>query len=67
MMGGLCGATVVAAGGESIALGMVLGVIGGIVGTYGGYQARTRLVKALGVRDVVTVQLALAGNFTAGH
>jgi uncharacterized membrane protein len=53
VMGGLCGATVVAAGGESIALGVVLGVIGGIVGTYGGYQARMRLVKALGVPDVV--------------
>jgi uncharacterized membrane protein len=53
VMGGLCGATIAVAGGESMALGIVLGVIGAIVGTYGGYQARTRSVKALGVPDVV--------------
>jgi len=53
VMGGLCGATVAVAGGESLAVGIVLGVIGAIVGTYGGYQARTRSVKALGVPDIV--------------
>jgi uncharacterized membrane protein len=53
VMGGLCGATIAVGGGESMALGIVLGVIGAIVGTYGGYQARTRSVKALGVPDVV--------------
>lgn len=53
VMGGLCGATVALAGGESIALGVVLGAAGGIAGAYGGYQVRTRLVKALGVPDVV--------------
>jgi uncharacterized membrane protein len=52
-MGGLCGATVAVAGGESIVLGIVVGAVGGIAGCYGGYQARTRLVKALGVPDVV--------------
>jgi uncharacterized membrane protein len=31
----------------------VVGAVGGIAGCYGGYQARTRLVKALGVPDVV--------------
>jgi uncharacterized membrane protein len=53
LMGGLCGATVAVAGGASIAIGIVLGVLGGIAGAYGGYQARTRAVKALGVPDVV--------------
>ncbi len=53
VMGGLCGATVGVAGGESIALGIVVGILGAIVGTYGGYFARTRSVKALGVPDVV--------------
>ena len=53
VMGGLCGATVGVAGGESIALGIVVGILGAIVGTYGGYFARTRSVKALGVLDVV--------------
>jgi uncharacterized membrane protein len=57
MMGALCGATVAVAGGEAIALGIVLGVVGALVGTYGGYQARTRLVKALGVPDVVIAVL----------
>jgi uncharacterized membrane protein len=53
VMGGLCGATVAVAGGASIAIGIVLGVLGGIAGAYGGYQVRTRTVKALGVPDVV--------------
>ena len=57
VMGALCGATVALAGGESIALGIVLGVAGGIAGAYGGYQVRTRLVKALGVPDVVIAVL----------
>jgi uncharacterized membrane protein len=56
-MGALCGVTVALAGGESIALGIVLGAAGGIAGTYGGYQVRTRLVKALGVPDVVIAVL----------
>jgi uncharacterized membrane protein len=57
LMGGLCGATIAVAGGASIAIGIVLGALGGIAGTYGGYQARTRLVRALGVPDVVIAVL----------
>jgi uncharacterized membrane protein len=57
VMGAVCGATVAVAGGEAIGLGIVLGVLGGIAGAYGGYQARTRLVKALGVPDVVIAVL----------
>lgn len=53
VMGGLCGATVGVAGGEPMVLGIALGVIGAIVGAYGGYQARIRLGKALGVPDFV--------------
>jgi len=53
VMGGLCGATVGVAGGEAIAIGIIVGILGAIVGTYGGYYARTRSVKALGVPDVV--------------
>jgi uncharacterized membrane protein len=30
----------------------VIGAVGGVVGCFGGYQARTRLVKALGTRDI---------------
>jgi uncharacterized membrane protein len=62
VMGALCGATVAVAGGEAIALGIVVGAVGAIVGCYGGYQARVRLVKALGVPDVV---IAVAEDIVA--
>ena len=43
--------------GERIVLGGVLGIMGALAGTYGGYQARTRLVKALGTPDFVIALL----------
>jgi uncharacterized membrane protein len=49
--GGLAAACVMSSHGESAALGGLLGAIGGLIGAFAGYQARTRLVKALGVRD----------------
>ncbi len=51
--GGLTGACVAAAGGGQAILGALLGAVGGVAGAFGGYQARTRLVKALGVPDFV--------------
>jgi len=51
--GGLTGACVAAAGGGPALLGALLGAAGGVAGAFGGYQARTRLVKALGIRDMV--------------
>lgn len=51
--GGLCGACVTLAGSQSLILGAVVGIVGGLAGTYGGYQARTGLVKALKVPDFV--------------
>lgn len=48
LLGALSGACVASAGGEGIVLGAVLGIMGALAGTYGGYQARKRLVKALG-------------------
>jgi len=50
--GGLTGACVAAAGSGSALLGALLGGVGAIAGAFAGYQARTRLVKALGVPDV---------------
>jgi uncharacterized membrane protein len=38
-------------------LGGFLGVVGGIAGCFGGYQARTRLTKALGTPDFVVAVL----------
>jgi uncharacterized membrane protein len=57
LMGGLSGACVASAGGEGIVLGAALGTMGALAGTYGGYQARTRLVKALGTPDFVIALL----------
>jgi uncharacterized membrane protein len=51
--GGLSGAAIAEAGGESAAIGALLGGIGGVAGAFGGYEARARLVKALKVPDIV--------------
>ena len=49
--GGFTGACIALGGGESAYVGAALGVIGGIVGCFGGYQVRARLVRSLRVRD----------------
>ena len=46
-----CVAALGASGGTWIA-GLVAGVIGAIAGTLGGYEFRTRLVAAIGGRDL---------------
>jgi len=55
--GGLSGAAVAASGGQGLALGAVLGGLGGIVGAFAGYEVRTRSVKALRVPDFVVAIL----------
>jgi uncharacterized membrane protein len=62
ILGGLSGAGVAAAGTQSIGLGVVLGVGGGIAGAFAGYEVRARLVKALKVPDLV---IALAEDAVA--
>ena len=49
--GGLTGICVSVGGGGSAFLGAGLGVIGAIVGCFGGYHARARLVRSLRVPD----------------
>jgi len=51
--GGLSGAGIAAAGTQSLVAGAILGIVGALIGTFGGYQARTRLVSALKVPDLV--------------
>jgi len=67
VLGGLSGAGVAAGGMQSIGLGAVLGVAGGLAGTFAGYQVRTRLVRALKVPDLVIALLedavAIGGSF----
>jgi uncharacterized membrane protein len=55
--GATTGACVAAGGGQGIPSGALLGAAGGIVGCFGGYRARTRLVKALGVPDIYVALL----------
>jgi uncharacterized membrane protein len=66
VMGGLAGACVAASGAQGALVGAVLGAVGGVVGCFGGYQARTRLVKALGTPDIYVALLedlvAIAGS-----
>jgi len=67
LFGGLCGAAICAARDQSMVIGAVLGGAGGLIGAFAGYQARTRLVRALGVPDVVVALIedavAIGGGF----
>ncbi len=51
VIGLLTGACLGVAGGASYWLGALIGAIGAIVGAFGGYQARVRLVRGLHVPD----------------
>jgi uncharacterized membrane protein len=53
VLGGLTGACVAMAGEMGALTGVLLGIVGALAGTFGGYQARTRLVKALHTPDFV--------------
>jgi uncharacterized membrane protein len=55
--GALCGAGIAAAGTQSLAVGAILGIVGALIGTFGGYQVRTGLVRALKVPDLVIATL----------
>ena len=67
VMGGFAGALVAAAAGGALISGVALGIVGALAGTYGGYQARTGLVKALNARDLYIALLedvvTIAGSF----
>jgi uncharacterized membrane protein len=51
--GGLCGACLYAAAGQSLVAGALLGGIGGIIGAFLGYGIRKRLVNNLHIKDLV--------------
>jgi uncharacterized membrane protein len=52
VMGSLAGACIGASAGPFLLGGLVAGGLGGVVGAFAGYQARTRLVRGLKVKDV---------------
>jgi len=66
LTGGLTGACVASGAGQASLIGAVLGAVGGVVGCFGGYEARRRLVRALGTRDfnvaVVEDLVAIVGS-----
>jgi uncharacterized membrane protein len=51
VMGALCGAALGAPGG-ALTGGLLAGALGGVAGTLGGYEFRSRLVKATGGKDL---------------
>jgi uncharacterized membrane protein len=50
-MGAVCGAAIGFAGGNWV-VGLILGAIGAVIGTLGGYEARKALVAATGGKDL---------------
>lgn len=56
-MGGFSGAALVLSVAQPVLLGIVLGMVGAVAGTFGGYHARTGLAKALKVPDFVIATL----------
>jgi uncharacterized membrane protein len=66
LFGALTGSCVASSAGQSEIAGALMGVLGGLAGCYGGFFARTRLVKALGTRDsyvaVVEDLVAILGS-----
>jgi uncharacterized membrane protein len=65
--GAFCGAALATGVGEAVLLGAASGALGAVVGTLGGYEARTRLVKALKVPDIAVAIpediVAVVGGF----
>jgi uncharacterized membrane protein len=51
VVGALCGAAL-GAPGQALIGGLLAGVLGAVAGTLGGYEARTRLVRATGGKDL---------------
>lgn len=71
LMGGLSGASLFAAAGQSLIVGALLGGIGGVVGAFIGYEIRRYIVNNLHVKDLFVaicedvVAIALACFFVS--
>lgn len=53
VLGGLAGACLGVSIAQSFVVGAILGGIGAVIGTFGGYQTRRRLVSSLKVKDLL--------------
>lgn len=53
LTGGLCGACLCASANQSLFIGAILGGIGGVIGAFGGYEIRRRLVSKLNIKDIL--------------
>jgi uncharacterized membrane protein len=53
LFGILAGASLASAAGVSMLVGIIAAIVGVLVGTYGGYQTRTGLVRSLRVHDIL--------------
>jgi uncharacterized membrane protein len=60
--GGFAGACLCLSAGQSWLIGSLLGGVGGVMGTFSGYEIRRGLVKALKIKDVF---IALAEDLVA--
>ncbi len=52
LIGGLCGASLCASANQSLLIGALLGGTGAVVGAFGGYEIRRRLVSKLNTKDI---------------
>ena len=52
LMGGLCGASLCASANQSLLIGALLGGMGAVIGAFGGYEIRRRLVSKLNTKDI---------------
>jgi uncharacterized membrane protein len=53
VLGGVSGAALTISAGQSFVVGALLGGIGAVIGAFGGYEARRRLVRGLKVKDAM--------------
>lgn len=67
LMGGFCGAALALSSGASLVVAIVIGAIGALAGTFGGYNIRHALVTRAHISDLpvalVEDVIAVAGSF----
>ena len=56
-MGGLCGACLMVAAGQSLLAGAAAGGVGAVIGAFAGYEVRRRLVRDLKAKDILVAVL----------